>query len=269
MRSCERPSNSSTNVFFPSSVSKTYSLSTRTHGSSWRCFAISSSSFPSSCSRSSSFLRAADHSSIVPTACFGMAFPPWDDVQGRPAAGGKLIGRGGVVIGRMGVSDARLEDPRARAPRADRCCPGSSSRNVREARLRSGLPEIDRLPKVLEGIVGLAGEAFEQGHVVDHLRVPSTPRSSDQLAPAARAALRLYVDGALRHETPGWTGLATRSPSSSATKAFPRLAPDNEDRRAGRPYLRTPCASTSTSRRPKTSVPAVRSPAASSSCSAK
>ena len=72
MRSCERPSKSSASVFSPSSVSKTYSFSTGTHGSSARCFASSSSSEPSSCSRSCSALRAAAHSWRVATLCFGI-----------------------------------------------------------------------------------------------------------------------------------------------------------------------------------------------------
>src|SRR6266487_5946203 len=74
MRSCDRPSKSSASVFFLSSVSKVYSFSTGTQGSSCRSFASSSSRLPSSCSRSCSCLTAADHSSRVPTLCFGIAF---------------------------------------------------------------------------------------------------------------------------------------------------------------------------------------------------
>src|SRR5215216_1374619 len=94
MRSCDRPSNNSTSVFLPSSVSKVYSFSTGTQGRSCRCFATSSSRLPTSCSRSSSSLRAADHSSCVPTLCFGITFASFDGVvRYRRAEGLKLIGR--------------------------------------------------------------------------------------------------------------------------------------------------------------------------------
>src|SRR6266545_733284 len=94
MRSCDRPSNNSTSVFFPSSVSKTYSFSTGTQGSSCRCFATSSSRLPTSCSRPSSSLRAADHSSCIPTLCFGITFASINGVvRCRPVEGLKLIGR--------------------------------------------------------------------------------------------------------------------------------------------------------------------------------
>src|SRR5712691_12796882 len=72
--SCERPSKSSARVFVPSPVSKLYSLSTRTHGSSRRCLVSSSLRRVSSFSRSSSATRAASHSSRVPTVCSVIAF---------------------------------------------------------------------------------------------------------------------------------------------------------------------------------------------------
>src|SRR5919198_2495560 len=85
MRSCDRPSNSSASTFCPSSVSNVYSFSTGTHGSSCRCFAISSSRAPSSCSRSCTAATAAVHSSRVPTLCF-VIFPPPSETQ----TGGRL-----------------------------------------------------------------------------------------------------------------------------------------------------------------------------------
>src|SRR5213080_4805722 len=92
MRSCDRPSNSWASVFFPSSVSKVYSFSTGTQGSSCRCLASSSSRVPSSCSRSWSSLRAADHSSRVPTLCFGIAFASsLRSLSYRPSCAAKLI----------------------------------------------------------------------------------------------------------------------------------------------------------------------------------
>src|SRR5919198_554100 len=91
MRSWDRPSKSSTSVFFPSSVSKTYSFSTGTHGSSCRCFASSSSISPSSCSRSCSASRAADHSSRVPTLCFGIALLLPGVWRSRPTDARKVI----------------------------------------------------------------------------------------------------------------------------------------------------------------------------------
>src|SRR5919199_6537848 len=72
-RSCERPSNSSASVFFPSSVSNSYCFSTGTHGSSRR---FSVTFCPSSAYSASSFAsssRAACHSSRVPTLCSVMA----------------------------------------------------------------------------------------------------------------------------------------------------------------------------------------------------
>src|SRR5438105_4689698 len=92
MRSCDRASKSSASVLRPSSVSKLYTFSTATHGSSCRCFANSSSTEPSSCSRSSSSLRAADHSSRVPTLCLGIRLPSLPRCLSlRPAGAPKLI----------------------------------------------------------------------------------------------------------------------------------------------------------------------------------
>src|SRR5215831_11274393 len=66
MSSCERPWNRSASDAVPSSVSKRYSLSIRTQGSSWRRRASSSLRRTSSFSASSSSRRAASHSSRVP-----------------------------------------------------------------------------------------------------------------------------------------------------------------------------------------------------------
>src|SRR6266536_447799 len=91
MRSCDRPSNNSARVLFPSSVSKVYSFSTGTQGSSCRCFATSSSSLPSSCSRSCSSLTAACHSSRVPTLCWVILASLPASSPLRRAAGRKVI----------------------------------------------------------------------------------------------------------------------------------------------------------------------------------
>src|SRR5260370_30449684 len=74
--SCERPSKSSPSVFLPSSVSNSYSYTTRTQGSSRRFLWLSS--FSSSCSPSSfaSSSRAACHSSWVPILCSDISKPP-------------------------------------------------------------------------------------------------------------------------------------------------------------------------------------------------
>src|ERR687888_1808939 len=64
--SCERPSNSSARVRVPSSVSKRYTFSSGTQGSSRRCRASSSPSRVCSFSRASSAARAASHSSRLP-----------------------------------------------------------------------------------------------------------------------------------------------------------------------------------------------------------
>src|ERR671932_203351 len=72
-RSCERPSNSSASVFFPSSVSNSYSFSTGTQGSSSRFFLTSSLSCACSPSSFASSSRAACHSSRVPTFCSGIS----------------------------------------------------------------------------------------------------------------------------------------------------------------------------------------------------
>src|SRR5712691_9764844 len=70
MSSCERPLNRSASDTVPSSVSKRYSLSIRTQGSSCRRRASSSLRRVSSFSASSSSSRAASHSSRVPVMCF-------------------------------------------------------------------------------------------------------------------------------------------------------------------------------------------------------
>src|SRR5712692_3174846 len=67
MRSCDLPSKSSARVLMPSSVSKLYSFSTRTHGSSRRCRARSSPIRVCSFSRARSASRAANHSSRLAT----------------------------------------------------------------------------------------------------------------------------------------------------------------------------------------------------------
>ena len=70
MSSCERPSKSSASDFVPASVSKLYSFSTGTQGSSRRFRASSSLRRVSSFSSASSSSRAACHSSWVPTLWF-------------------------------------------------------------------------------------------------------------------------------------------------------------------------------------------------------
>src|SRR5258708_9458938 len=66
MRSCERPLKRSARDAMPSSVSKLYSLSIRTQGSSCRRCASSSLRRVSAFSSSSNSSRAASHSSRVP-----------------------------------------------------------------------------------------------------------------------------------------------------------------------------------------------------------
>src|SRR6266516_1061875 len=66
MRSCERPLKRSARDAGPSSVSKLYSFSIRTQGSSCRCRASSSPRRVNSFSAASSSRRAASHSSRVP-----------------------------------------------------------------------------------------------------------------------------------------------------------------------------------------------------------
>src|ERR1700676_4532391 len=68
-RSCERPRKRSDSKVLPSSVSNRYSLSTRTHGNSWRFCASSSPRRVCSFSSLSRLSRAASHSSRVPTLC--------------------------------------------------------------------------------------------------------------------------------------------------------------------------------------------------------
>src|SRR5215212_8621103 len=70
MSSCERPSKSSARDLVPSSVSKVYSSSTGTQGSSLRFLASSSLRRVSSFSSASSSSRAACHSWRVPTFWF-------------------------------------------------------------------------------------------------------------------------------------------------------------------------------------------------------
>src|SRR5712692_4615262 len=74
MRSCERPRKRSASEAPPSSVSKRYFLSIRTHGSSCRRRASSSLRRVSSFSALSSSIRAASQSLRVPVMCFVIAF---------------------------------------------------------------------------------------------------------------------------------------------------------------------------------------------------
>src|SRR5438034_11833072 len=74
MSSCERPSKSSASDLVPSPVSKLYSFSTGTQGSSRRFFVSSSLRRVSSFSSASSLSRSACHSSCVPTVCSVIAF---------------------------------------------------------------------------------------------------------------------------------------------------------------------------------------------------
>src|ERR671919_252274 len=74
MRSCERPRKRSASEALPSSVSNRYSLSIRTHGSFWRCRATLSLRRVRFFSASSSFFRAAIHSSRDATLCFRRRF---------------------------------------------------------------------------------------------------------------------------------------------------------------------------------------------------
>src|SRR5437762_10063862 len=73
MRSCERPRKRSASEALPSSVSKRYCLSIRSHGSSCRR-ASSSLRRVSSFSALSSSSRAASHSSRVPVLCVVIVF---------------------------------------------------------------------------------------------------------------------------------------------------------------------------------------------------
>src|SRR2546429_246243 len=69
MRSCDRPLKRSASDAFPSSVSKRYSLSIRTHGSSWRRRASSSLRRVNSFSALSKSFRATSHSARETTSC--------------------------------------------------------------------------------------------------------------------------------------------------------------------------------------------------------
>src|SRR5229473_532052 len=73
--SCERPSKSSARVFLPSSVSNSYSFSTRTQGRSRRVLVISSFRFACSASSFASSSRATCHSSRVPILCSSISSP--------------------------------------------------------------------------------------------------------------------------------------------------------------------------------------------------
>src|SRR6266545_2031328 len=85
MSSCERTPKRSASDLVPSAVSKLYSFSTGTQGSSRRFCASSSLRRVSSFSSASSSCRAASNSSCVPTLCSGIAFPPvW---RGRGQSG--------------------------------------------------------------------------------------------------------------------------------------------------------------------------------------
>src|SRR5262249_42555254 len=75
--------NSSASVRSPSWVSKRYSFSSSTRGSSRRCWAMSSLSRVSSFSRTSNCARAASQSSRVPILCFVIVSSPSSQVGGN------------------------------------------------------------------------------------------------------------------------------------------------------------------------------------------
>src|SRR5882762_1408041 len=91
MRSCERPRKKSTSETLPSSVSKRYFLSIRTHGSSCRRRASSSLRRVSSFSALSSSSRAASHCSRVPVVCLVMALLPRVSLDERPQPFGCVV----------------------------------------------------------------------------------------------------------------------------------------------------------------------------------
>src|SRR5215210_8759948 len=92
-RSCERPSKSSASVFFPSSVSNSYSFSTGTQGSCRRCSVTFRPSSACSASSFASSSRAACHSSRVPIVCSGIVRLLWPFAvrRLRPERGPGLI----------------------------------------------------------------------------------------------------------------------------------------------------------------------------------
>src|SRR5207237_3518077 len=75
MISCERPRKRSASDAGPSSVSKRYSFSTRTHGNSRRFRVTSSPRRVNAFSSLRSSSRAARHSSRVPTLCLVISSP--------------------------------------------------------------------------------------------------------------------------------------------------------------------------------------------------
>src|ERR671930_586851 len=91
--SCERPSKRSARVFLPSSVSNSYSFSTRTQGSSRRFCLISWSRSACSASSFASSSRAACHCSLVPVSCSGIScsFSSSPSHKARPSPRGNLI----------------------------------------------------------------------------------------------------------------------------------------------------------------------------------
>src|SRR3954470_19067514 len=112
--SCERPSKSSASVFFPSSVSNSYSVSTGTQGSSRRCSVALRRSSPASASRFASSSRAACHSSRVAIVWSGIVLlvGRWP-IRGCPGATGPAL----APRDRRGGPNSSL-DPPARPPLA-------------------------------------------------------------------------------------------------------------------------------------------------------
>src|SRR5215211_4362626 len=86
MSSCERPPKSSARDFVPPSVSKLYSFSIGTQGSSRRCRASSSLRRVSFFSSARSSSRAVCHSSWVPTLSFVITLPPAESLHSKLAS---------------------------------------------------------------------------------------------------------------------------------------------------------------------------------------
>src|SRR5207244_13488564 len=91
MRSCERPRKRSASEALPASVSNSYFLSIRTHGSSCRRRASSSLRCVSSFSAFSSSSRAASHCSCVPVLCLVIALLPRLVFDERPPPFARVV----------------------------------------------------------------------------------------------------------------------------------------------------------------------------------
>src|SRR6266536_1331424 len=203
IRSCEHPSKSSARELVPSAVSKLYSFSTGTQGSSRRLRASSSLRRVSSFSSLSSASRSACHSSWVPILCPVIdAPPPWSRTRRDGATRPRGLGRPrcGPTAPRPGTRRCPSAARRARVGRV-----GVMDHSVLEDEGAHPLSLRRHLVDVLEIVVGSVPLLFlreRRPEVVPELDLGHSPPIPAQGAILARAPQSVQRHQSERQRSP-------------------------------------------------------------------